>query len=374
VHIDGKTEWTSTNTSLKFNGAAVTPTFTKDGTTATIAYKPATMFASKTTNTATLTYKDPGGNDATLEWTFVVAEYRGPIKDAVKAYSALLLGTANYTADKGGHTGKAGDYAIDLTTKGGPVQVIDPLFLAALNEATAKDELSVGLWIKKYDIADSSAIWFSSPTQGRVFQAHTPWSNNNIYFDTAGCCDGGTQRINAGIDTFADYTGDIGWWTNNWHYFVFNKKADAKDIWIDGKPFLAGSNTGLLSKDINQFNIGADNSSTGGLMHGLVDDVAVFSKILSEADMLKIVAGTLSPKDVSGVLAVWDFNDAAKPEAPKFTGIVKNADGTFTVTWTGGGTLQASPTVNGPYTDVPGATSPYKVTPAGASLFGRIRQ
>ena len=70
--------------SLKFNGAAVTPTFTKDGTTATIAYKPATMFASKTTNTATLTYKDPGGNDATLEWTFVVAEYRGPIKDAVK--------------------------------------------------------------------------------------------------------------------------------------------------------------------------------------------------------------------------------------------------------------------------------------------------
>ncbi len=373
VHIDGKTEWTAANTSLKFNSAAVTPTFTKDGTTATIVFKPSAMLASGSTNKVTLSYKDPGGNDATLEWTFVGAVYRGPVKDTVKGYNGLLFGSANVTADKGGHTGKAGDYAIDLTMKGGPVQVIDPLFLAALNEATAKDELSVGLWIKKYDIADSSAIWFSSPTQGRVFQAHVPWSNNNIYFDTAGCCDAATQRMNAGIDTFVDYTGDIGWWTNSWNYFTFTKKADVKQVWINGKLFLEGSNTGLLSKDINQFNIGADNSSTGGLMHGLVDDVAIFSTALTEANILKLVAGT-SPKDIGGVLALWEFNTVAAPEAPKFTSIVKNADGTFTITWTGGGTLQAAPVVNGPYTDVPGATSPYKVTPTGASLFGRIRQ
>ena len=36
----------------------------------------------------------------------------------------------------------------------------------------------------------------------RGFHSHTPWSNQNIYFDTVGCCDGATQRISADIQTF----------------------------------------------------------------------------------------------------------------------------------------------------------------------------
>ncbi len=38
------------------------------------------------------------------------------------------------------------------------------------------------------------------------------------------------------------------------------------------------------------------------------------------------------------------------------------------------GTLQSSPTVNGTYTDVPGATSPYTLNPTGAAGFFRTRQ
>jgi PA14 domain len=59
---------------------------------------------------------------------------------------------------------------------------------------------------------------------------------------------------------------------------------------------------------------------------------------------------------------------------PEFTSIVKNANGTITLTWTGGGTLQMSTTVTGPYTDVAGATSPFTVTPPSAVMFGRIRK
>ena len=43
--------------------------------------------------------------------------------------------------------------------------------------------------------------WFGAPSAGannRNAQAHVPWGNNAIYFDTAGCCNGGTQRINKG--------------------------------------------------------------------------------------------------------------------------------------------------------------------------------
>jgi hypothetical protein len=62
--------------------------------------------------------------------------------------------------------------------------------------------------------------------------------------------------------------------------------------------------------------------------------------------------------------------------APKFTSMTKNADGTVTVAWKGGGTLQAAPAITGPWEDVPGATSPYTLNPAqtGPMLFGRIKK
>jgi hypothetical protein len=62
---------------------------------------------------------------------------------------------------------------------------------------------------------------------------------------------------------------------------------------------------------------------------------------------------------------------------PEFTSIVKNTDGTITVTWTGGGTLQVTTDLgSGQWQDVAGAASPYQFTPqAGQNvLFGRVRQ
>jgi hypothetical protein len=61
--------------------------------------------------------------------------------------------------------------------------------------------------------------------------------------------------------------------------------------------------------------------------------------------------------------------------APVISGITKNANGTITIEWTGGGTLQASPTISpAAWQDVTGATSPYTFTPTAAMLFGRVRQ
>jgi hypothetical protein len=64
----------------------------------------------------------------------------------------------------------------------------------------------------------------------------------------------------------------------------------------------------------------------------------------------------------------------APAERPNITGIVRNADGTITVTWTGGGTLQSATSLTGPFEDVPGSTSPFTFTPPGPVLFGRVRQ
>ncbi len=61
------------------------------------------------------------------------------------------------------------------------------------------------------------------------------------------------------------------------------------------------------------------------------------------------------------------------PTAAKITKIAKNADGSITIEWTGGGTLQAGTAVTGPWQDVAGGTSPYTFKPTTAALFGRIK-
>src|SRR5687768_908299 len=87
-------------------------------------------------------------------------------RDKVQAREGVLQGNATYTANGGGHNAQPGDYAIDLTRSGGYVAVDDASFL---NAATTNDEMTIALWVKKYDIAASSAFWIDSPSEGRVF-------------------------------------------------------------------------------------------------------------------------------------------------------------------------------------------------------------
>lgn len=79
-----------------------------------------------------------------------------------------------------------------------------------------------------------------------------------------------------------------------------------------------------------------------------------------------------NPRAPINAIQLVPTGSGVEPEPPEFTAIVLNADGTLTVHWTGGGTLQAAPTVNGPWQDVAGAASPYTFTPTADMLFGRI--
>jgi hypothetical protein len=317
-----------------------------------------------------LTYPDPAGNAATMQWPFTVTTYSGPTKDVVKGVNGLLIGKAQFTADKGGHTGKAGDHAIDFGKTGGAwVDIINALFL---NDATKNDQLSVSVWVNKYDIAASSAFWLISPSSNngqRGYQAHIPWSDDNIYFDTAGCCDASLQRINANINTFSGYGPDDTWW-NKWHHFVFTKKADQKNVYIDGQLFLNGSNTSAMPTDFNEIGLGTDGIPGGDYMHGLIDDFAIFSTAVSAANAAKLASGT-SPRDLTGetLIAYWPFDDAVSASAPTLT-VARSANG-ITITFTG--SLQSADTVTGPWVDVSGA-SPQSVATTGAAKFYRAKQ
>jgi hypothetical protein len=312
IHVDGATPWTSGNVSLKLDGNPVTVTFDKTGDRATVTYNSPTLLAIQSTHTATLTY--PGANGSqTLEWSFTVGPYTA---DKVSSRLGVFQGGSGYSVAGGGHSGAATDYAVDFGKAGsGPVYVADASFF---NTAAANDEISITFWAKKYDTAQGSAFWADSPGSNnsqRGAQAHVPWDNNNIYFDTAGCCNADT-RINASVSDFPDWTGDfsagdISWWTNNWHHFVFSKKGADKQIWIDGKLFLdVPDGSAALPKDFTDLYIGSSTGG-GGTFHALVDDFAVFSKQLADTDVAKLSSGTL-PNALpagDGLLAYWDFND-----------------------------------------------------------------
>ncbi len=299
VHLDGTIAWDASKVSLKVDGTDVAVTFVKDGKKATVSYVPTPLFETQSKHTAAFTYPTATGTSS-FDWTFTVGGYT---KDKVASRIGILAGTASFTPGGGGFSGKPGDYGMDLKSNaGGYVSVPSGAFL---NDATKNDEMSFSFWMKKYGIPSDSVFWAYSPSSNngeRGWQAHVPWGDSTIYFDTAGCCDAATQRMNANINTFADYTGDAGWWTN-WHHFVFSKKADVKQIWIDGKIFYEASNTGLLPTDFYRLQIGADAS--------IVDDFAIWSKQLVEADINKLFTGTVPTTlpAANGLMAYWDFND-----------------------------------------------------------------
>ncbi len=372
AHRDGKTEWTASNTSLMVDGVAVTPVATKVGSVLRLTYKPATLLASESVHSVKLMHLDPGGQPTSTEWSFTVQKYSGPSRDKVASYPAIITGGTVYSADAGGASGKPGDYAIDLRTKGGPLNVTDASFL---NAAMAQDELSVAFWSKKANTADSSAFWINSPSSNngqRGFHAHVPWSNGQIYFDTSGCCNA-DQRINAPITDFPGAT-DNTFFTTAWHHFIFTKKGGAKTVYIDGILFMSGADQAPLPSDVTNMMIGSIGDGTG-VHAALMDDFAVFSKQLVEADALALAKGTL-PSGLpasKGLIAYWDFNEGGAKPAPKFTSI-KVSGTNVTLTWEGGGTLQVANDITGPWTDVTGATSPLTTPADQARRFARIKQ
>ena len=306
-HRSGVAEWTAENTSLAVDGVTVSAdqvTFEDSGGIVTISHTPSAIFGSDSEHTVSLTYPDPGGNPATENWSFTARSYMGPTLDSVGSYPGFVFGKAVSTEDAGGHTGTAGDYGMDMTA-GGSVAVLDAAFL---NPVFKTDEVTVAYWLKKDSIANSSSVWInspSSPSGQRGFQAHTPWGNGSIYFDTAGCCDAATQRINAPL---SDFAADVDAFWADWHLWSFSKKGDLKEIRIDGELFFDGFNENPLPSDITSMWIGS-NGSGGSNDKSVFDDFAVFSKALSESD-LKAIAGGKSAGTVNNLVAFWDFNEA----------------------------------------------------------------
>ena len=172
------------------------------------------------------------------------------ITDEVAGIEGLIEGTILSTE---GRTGEDGDNAIDLGEEPDGQIIIEAIededFF--LKPASDFDKLTVSFWQKLHKVQNSSTFWFGAPSAGannRNAQAHVPWGNNNIYFDTAGCCNGGTQRINKGWGA-AEFL--------KWQHYTFVKDGPNKRIYINGNLWHQGRNTLPLKSDWSMATIGA---------------------------------------------------------------------------------------------------------------------
>jgi hypothetical protein len=185
---------------------------------------------------------------------------------------------AEYTADKGGWTGKAGDKGIRFD--GGS----DTIFLStatkgAFNSIGTNNKVTVAFW------------WFGDDTQpinqsqfwaepNRSFQAHVPWSDSNVYFDTGGCCAVPAQRLSGAI-TEDQFKGQ-------WNHWVFIKDGDDKYIYVNGTELLSnlGDATTPMVAPVGGIWLGSANGNNSS--SGDYDDFAIWDEALSPSDVTKV--------------------------------------------------------------------------------------
>lgn len=384
---DGATPNTST-IAVKVDGASVTPTSitqsgnigTGDGTgLTTVAYQSATpIFHSGSTHTLTVDYQGAGFPNVQTNLVFTVPCVKHAT-DRVAGYPAEFQGVAKYSPSGSGHSGAAGDFAVDIgapARQSNNLMVADPAFLDGVNSAALNDTLTFSLWVKHRITSSSSVFWaFSdSAPDNRGAQMHCPYYSNQdgtVFFDTGG--NAPENRISAKMTGFAAYDGLDSWW-HTWHHIVAIKNGLGKQIWIDGISLWPNDEPAIdqapLFNDITKLYLGCGISSGKPAlsMDGWLDDFAVFGSALSEADVAALYAGQ-APNRIGAapsLLAWWDFNDA-----PHLT--VQKVEGKVVITFTD--VLQSSASLMGPYEDRFDITSPYTVVPGDEpQMFFRARK
>lgn len=219
-----------------------------------------------------------------------------------KGNNGDLLGDVDdvpvYTADKDGHTGAAGDRAMDFgfySTNGGAIGSGAYLEVStapdgAFASVVDNDSVTISLWIRGNDEQPSPQWTFSAwPSEDlgtdRQLGSHIPWDNSNVYFDTAGCC-GADTRISVGVPDPSK------WDSSGWNHYAFVKDEGYTAIYENGELIIdSGADIKNPLLDISSFYVGAGPSTDRRSYSGMIDDFALWDSALSEDQILAIANG-----------------------------------------------------------------------------------
>jgi len=176
-------------------------------------------------------------------------------------------------------------------------------------------------------------------------------------------------------------TGSAGLSVDEWHHLAFSADGAQLRLYVNGAQVASTDYLGLINDaHMDWISIGArlvvdtntppaiPDATTPAYFWGSIDDIGLWTRALTANEVSKIYQAGMAGQDLETVVI-------EPPTEMEFTGVTKNADGSITIEWTGGGTLQVTTDIgSGVWQSVDGATSPYTFTPTAAAMFGRIMQ
>lgn len=223
-------------------------------------------------------------------WPFDEAAVPTRASDATGQGRDGVVARATYSADGQGRRGVPGDRS--LVFNGTGVVSFPAAATGAFDAMAARDAFTISLWAFGAASlpADNYVFYGSSGPNGggtRVLDAHLPWSDSVIYFDTAGCCDPAQTR-----QFFAEP--DPSLWRGRWNHYVFVKNGDTKQVWQNGK--LRHQTTNLADQTVlRSLFLGAQNAAGATGYRGRLDDFALWEGALDGAAIAALAAGTAPP-------------------------------------------------------------------------------
>ena len=310
-------------------------------------------------------------------WDFEKVESDGvSVKSVIGGYAGQIKDLAVVSAAGQGKFGKG--FVMSPEANKGQLVIEASGTDNPLNVAAVDDNITITVWQKNNSNPNSSTFWAVADDQARSTQAHMPWSDGALVWDTSGCC-GATQRIAGSPEAF-DF--------NSWHLYSFVKRGGTKEIWIDGTLFRTGEGYSAHSVLNTQLFLGGEPNGNN-IPDATIDDFVIWQGALSPEQIAKL-AGGAKPSDLvidtdkDGIPDDWETqygfkpNDAADaksdPDSDGFDNLAEYTAGTDPKDMTPPTLVSASAAASGTtFTIVfsekvdavtAGATANYAITPS----------
>jgi hypothetical protein len=233
------------------------------GAAGTLFFDEIRLFPSVAT---TVTPADPGA-------TGLVAYYKfeGDAKDSAGSHHGKVVG-ATFAAGKVGQ-------ALKMTNNQEYVEV-------AYSADLAMNSFTAAVWVNVSDVDDLRAILGTRFTSDNTFDMKV--EAGRIHGDIGN----GSAWLNTSVDITAAQGGVIG--VGEWHHiaYVIDDAADVAKVYLDGAlgATVTFSGTPLFMKADQVLRIG--NCSGTEYMHGMIDEVRLYNRALSEAEVAGLAGRT----------------------------------------------------------------------------------
>jgi len=289
-------------------------------------------------------------------WAFDDGTGSSTAADSAGSHTGTLTNFTPATDWVTGHTGGAGDYALDFGTTANQRYVN----MTTFKGITGRGARTMSAWIKTSNNTNHDIMSWGANNNGEkwVFRVQ----------DQNGAVNGNLRvEVNGGFRTGSTVLGD-----NTWRHVVATWENDGTANINDLKLYEGGSletNDATTGNNVNTansqtFRVGGESFGTR-FFDGLIDDVAIFNRVLTAAEIAQLAGGT-APNAITTVAPDAALHYDAAQDASPTNGTWEDIKGLSTThNWAinnnGGGARYI--TVND--SAVPGITNAY--TFAGAA-------